>query len=156
VGSGLPFHWATVQGDKPFPFTVSAIAGPVWASDAAPVGEIELMTGADSVAPVGNVVTEKGSEFEFVAGFEPDTVIATAAGLVARNAVSAAVIAAVSCVELTKVVGRGEPFQLTVSPLAKPVPFTARVRPAGLQNGVLFAVVVDAESEVTVGKTMLN
>lgn len=29
AGRGLPFHWATVQGDKPFPFTVSAIAGPV-------------------------------------------------------------------------------------------------------------------------------
>lgn len=29
AGRGLPFHWAIVQGDKPFPFTVSAIAGPV-------------------------------------------------------------------------------------------------------------------------------
>lgn len=108
--------------------------------------------------PVGNVVTKKGSEFEFVAGFEPDTVIATAAGLVAvaRNAVSAAEIVAVSCVELTKVVGRGEPFQLTVRPFAKPLPFTVRVKPAWLQKGVLFAAVVDAESEVTVGKTMLN
>jgi hypothetical protein len=29
AGKGLPFHSATVQGDKPFPFKVSAIAGPV-------------------------------------------------------------------------------------------------------------------------------
>jgi len=105
---------------------------------------------------VGKVDTVNGSEFEFVPGFAPDTVMAIVAGVVARKAVSAAVIVAVSCVALTKVVGRGEPFQLTVSPFAKPVPFTVRVRPDGLQKGVLFAVVVDAESEVTVGKTILN
>jgi len=29
AGKGLPFHSATVQGDNPFPFKVSAIAGPV-------------------------------------------------------------------------------------------------------------------------------
>src|ERR1700722_3308942 len=116
------------------------------------------MIGVGRVVPVGKVVTKKGSEFEFVDGFEPDTVIATAAGpvSVARKAVSAAVIVAVSCVALTKLVGRGEPFQLTVSPFAKPVPFTVRVRPDGLQKGVLFLAVVDAESDVTVGKTMLN
>jgi hypothetical protein len=105
--------------------------------------------------PVGKAVTENGSEFEFVPEFGPDTVMATAAGLVARNAVSAAEIAAVSCVALTKFVGRGEPFQLTVRPLAKPVPFTVRVRPARLQKGVLFAVDVDAESEVTVANLTL-
>jgi len=60
--------------------------------------------------------------------------------------VSAAVIAAVSCVALTSVVGRGEPFQLTTSPFAKPVPFTVRVKPVELQYGVLLDEVVDAES----------
>jgi hypothetical protein len=108
------------------------------------------------VVPVGSAVTENGSEFEFVAGFGPDTVMATAAGVVASNAVSAGVIDAMSCVALTNVVGRGEPFQLTVRPFAKPVPFTVRVSPARLQKGVLFAMVVDAESEVTVGNTILN
>jgi hypothetical protein len=29
AGKGFPFHSAAVQGDKPFPFKVSAIAGPV-------------------------------------------------------------------------------------------------------------------------------
>jgi hypothetical protein len=106
--------------------------------------------------PLGKAETENGSEFEFVPGFEPETVMATAAGVVARNAVSAAVIVAVSCVALTKAVGRGEPFQLTVRPFAKPVPFTLKVSPPWLQKGVLFAVVVDAESEVTVGKLILN
>jgi hypothetical protein len=84
----------------------------------------------------------------------PETVIATPCGLVARKAVSAAVIAAVSCVALTKVVGRGEPFQLTTRPLAKPVPVTVSVRPDKLQKGVLFAKVVDADSAVTVGSTI--
>jgi hypothetical protein len=70
--------------------------------------------------------------------------------------VSAAVIAAVSCVALTRVVSRGEPFQLTTSPFAKPVPFTVSVIPAALQYGVLFEPVVDAESDVMVGKTIGN
>jgi hypothetical protein len=65
-------------------------------------------------------------------------------------------MAAVSCVALTKVVGRGEPFQLTVRPLAKFVPFTVSVKPDALQKGVLLAVVVDAESEVTVANLMSN
>jgi hypothetical protein len=156
AGRGLPFHCVTEQGDKPFPFKVSAIGGPVCASVAALVGEIELMTGVGRVVPVANAVTENGSEFEFVAGFGPDTVIATAAGALARKAVSAGVMAAVSCVALTKVVGRGEPFQLTVRPLAKFVPFTVSVKPDALQKGVLLAVVVDAESEVTVANLMSN
>jgi hypothetical protein len=60
------------------------------------------------------------------------------------------VIAAVSWVALRNVVGRGEPFQFTTESLVKVVPFeavTVRVKPAGLQYGVLFADVVDAESE---------
>lgn len=132
------------------------MAGPVWASVAALVGEIELIAGVGKAVPLGKAVTENGSEFEFVPGFEPETVMATVAGLVARKAASAAVIAAVSCVALTKFVGRGEPFQLTVSPLAKSVPFTVSVKPPWLQKGVLFAAVVDAESEVTVGNLILN
>lgn len=63
-------------------------------------------------------------------------------------------MAAVICVALTNVVGRGEPFQFTTRPCAKPVPFTVSVSPAELQYGVLFIPVVDAESEVTVGSTI--
>lgn len=156
AGRGLPFHWATVQGARLFPLKVSAMAGPVCVSVAALVGEIELSTGVGRVVPVGNAPTVNGSEFELVPGFAPETVIAIAAGLVARNAVSAAVTVAVNCVVFTNVVGRGEPFQLTVRPLAKPVPFTVSVKPPWLQKGVLFAVVVDADSEVTVGKPIVN
>ncbi len=78
--------------------------------------------------------------------------MATAAAPVARNAVSAGVIAAVSCVALTRVVERGKPFQLTTSPFVKPVPFTVSVSPVWLQYGV----VVDAESDVSVGERMIG
>jgi hypothetical protein len=85
---------------------------------------------------------------------EPETVIATAPAPVARNAVSAAEIVAVICVELTKVVGRGEPFQLTTRPGAKPVPVTVSMKPLALQYGVLFALVVEAETDVTVASVI--
>jgi hypothetical protein len=156
VGRVLPFHCTTEQGDKPLPITISATGGPVSVSTAAFVGEIELMTGAGRVVPVGSAVTENFRELEFVAGLLPDTAMATAAAPVPRKAVSVAVIAAVSCVALTRVVGRGEPFQLMTSPSSKSVPFTVRVSPVGLQYGVLFAEVVDAESDVMVGRTIWN
>jgi len=156
VGREAPFHCTAEHGDKLLPFTVSGMGGPVNASIAAFIGEIELMAGEGRVAPVASAVTGNLREFEFVPGPLPVTVIATAAAPVPRNAVSAAVIAAVSCVALTKVVWRGEPFQLTTSPLAKPVPFTVRVKPVWLQYGVLFDEVVDAESDVMVGSTIGN
>jgi hypothetical protein len=150
VGRGAPFHWTTEHGDKLLPLTVSATGGPVSVSTAALEGEIKLIAGAGKVVPVGSAVMENLREFEFDAGVLPDTVIATAAASVPRKAVSAAVISAVSCEALTRVVGRGEPFQLMLSPSAKPVPVTVRVRPAGLQYGVLLAEVVDAETEAIV------
>jgi hypothetical protein len=150
VGSGTPFHCTAEQGERLLPFTVSGTGDPVAASTAAFVGEIELRAGVGRFVPVANGAMENGREFEFVPGVPADTLIAT----VPRKAVSAAVIVAVSCVGLTKVVGRGEPFQLTTSPFAKPVPVTVSVSPVWLQNGVLFDDVVDAESAVTVGRTI--
>jgi hypothetical protein len=158
VGSATPFHCTTEQGDKLFPFTVSATGGPVNASIAALDGKIEfeLMAGEGRFVPAGSAVTGNLREFEFVPEPPADTVIATAAAPVLRKAVSAAVIAALSCVGLRKVVGRGEPFQLTTSPFAKPVPVTLKVRPVGLQNGALFDEVVDAESDMMVGRMIGN
>jgi hypothetical protein len=69
------------------------------------------------------------------------------------NAVSVTEMTAVSTVPLTKVVGRGEPFQFTANPLTKSVPFTVKVRPDELQAGVEAVEVVDAESEEIVGAT---
>jgi hypothetical protein len=154
VGREAPFHSTTEQGDKLLPFTLSGTGGPVIASTAELDGEIELMTGKGKLVPVASAVTGNLREFEFVPGVPADTVMATVAAPVERKAVSAGVMVAVSWVVLTRVVGRGEPFQLTTRPFAKPVPLTVRVRPEGLQNGVLVDEVVEAESDVRVGRTI--
>lgn len=153
AGSGLPFHSTTEHGSKLLPFAVTPTGGPVTASAAAFDGEIELRRGAGNGDVAAGCVSENGSELELVPGLPPDTVMATAAAFVARDAVSAGVITAVSCVALTNVVERGEPFQFTTSPAAKPVPFTVKMKPVGLQYGVLFIDVVDAASEVSMGRT---
>ena len=57
----------------------------------------------------------------------------------------AVAMAAVSCVALTKVVGRSAPFQRTVDPDVKLLPFTVSVKPA------LPAVVLDGVSELIAG-----
>jgi hypothetical protein len=86
----------------------------------------------------------KVRELELVAPLETKIVA------VPREAVSAYVIAALSCVALTNVVGRGEPFQFTTESLVKLVPLaavTVSVKPVGLQYGVEDICVVDAESD---------
>jgi hypothetical protein len=122
-----------------------------------PAGALEGMS--DVMAGAGRGVVEgamvKGEDAEDKDGIvELETVTAIAG---AGKAVSVAEIAAVSCVALTKVVWRGEPFQFTTSPFGtKFVPFTVRMMPAGLQAGVVFEEVVDAESDVMVGRTIGN
>jgi hypothetical protein len=96
TGSGLPFHSTAEHDEKPFPLAVSATGGPVNASSAAWDGLIELIVGRGSGALAGNCVSENRTRLEFVPGPLPDTVIATAAAPVARYAVSAADMAAVS------------------------------------------------------------
>lgn len=121
-----------------FPFTVRTKAGP---PAPALAGTRELIAGTANVE--GDVMV-KGRELELDAELETKTFT------VPREAVSAYVIAAVSCVALTKVVGRGEPFQFTTVSEVNVVPivaFTARVKPAGLQYGVEAIGVVDVEAE---------
>ena len=84
------------------------------------------------------------------------TFMASAAGPVARKAVSVAEMAAASCVELSNVVEWGEPFQFTTSPGTKFVPFTVRVSGEVLHDGVAAIEVVDAESDVIVGAATVN
>ena len=126
----LSVHRTTEQGNRLFvlfarPLTVSVNAGP---PTAVLDGESEVIDGGSKV--LGAVMVNV-AEFEVVV--ELDTVMAAAPG----KAVSAAVIAAVSCcVEFTNVVGRGEPFQFTTSPFTNPVPFTVSVRLVGAQKGV--------------------
>ena len=123
------------------PFTVRTKAPP---PAAALEGTSEAIDGTGK--DVGAVMV-KGRELELATELETKTVA------VPRAAVSAYVIAAVSCVPLTNVVGRGEPFQFTTESLVKIVPvaaFTVRVRPVGLQYGVESNCVVDAESDAMV------
>jgi hypothetical protein len=107
-------------------------------------GESEVIAGTGR--ELGDVV-EKFIALEVAAEGRFDTEIA--AGPIAT--VSVGGIAAVSCIALTNVVGRGDPFQLTTEPLTKFVPFTVRVKPAGLQYDV-----EDAETDVTVGAEIVN
>lgn len=79
-----------------------------------------------------------------IVGFDTVTVA------VPGKAVSAAEIAAVNCVALTKVVARGVPFQLTTEAATKFVPFTTRVNPDAPQYGIEATGVEDGEIEVEV------
>ena len=113
-------------------------------------GASEAIDGAGK--DVGAVMV-KGRELELATELETKTVA------VPRAAVSANVIAAVSCVPLTNVVGRGEPFQFTTESLVKIVPvaaFTVSVRPVGLQYGVESNCVVDAESDAMARGEIVN
>jgi hypothetical protein len=122
-----------------------------------PAGALEGMS--DVMAGAGRGVVEgamvKGEDAEDKDGIVELEIVTAIAG--AGKAVSVAEIAAVSCVALTKVVWRGEPFQFTTSPFGtKFVPFKVRVMPTGLQAGVVFEEVVDDESDVMVGRTIGN
>jgi hypothetical protein len=139
VGRLLPFHCTTEQGKKLPPVTLSVMAA---VPAVALTGKSEAIVGTGSAA---GAVTEKLTAFETA---EP---LATVMGSVPWNAASAEVMSAVSCVALTKVVARGEPFQLTTEPLMKFVPFTVSVRPARLQDAV-----EDPETDVTAGGEIVN
>jgi hypothetical protein len=70
-------------------------------------------------------------------------------------------MAALSCVPLRNVVGRGEPFQFTTESLVNVVPvaaFTVRIKPVGLQYGVeaIGVVEVDAESDAMARGEIVN
>jgi hypothetical protein len=110
-----------------FPITESTKAPPPAAACA---GISELIEGAGKDA---GAVMVKGRELELIAALETKTVA------VPREAVSAYVMAALSCVPLMNVVGRGEAFQFTTESLVNVVPvaaFTVRVKPDVLQYGV--------------------
>jgi len=152
VVRGLPFHSTVEQGTK-LP-AVALVASTPRRNAADPAGALDgrsvPMTGVGSGVGDGTIVN--GAEADAKAGSVAlDTVIVAGPG----NAVSTAEMTAVSCVALTKVVGRGEPFQLTTSPLGtKFVPFTVSVIMSALQAGVVLFDVVDPESEVIVGSTI--
>jgi hypothetical protein len=151
----LPFHWTTEHGTRLPPLALLASTPSINAADPAATlgGNRFVITGLGSGVVDG--ATVKGEDREAKDGIVAlDTVTFT--GDVGK-AVSVAEIAAVSCVALTKVVWRGEPFQFTTNPFGtKLVPFTVRLIPAGLQAGVVFDMLAGAESEVIVGRTIGN
>src|SRR6267143_5615650 len=112
-----PFHLTVLPLTKPVPVTVSVKAGPLTSAllGARPVsvgaGLFTVSVWAAEVPPPGAGVTT----------------VTDAVGAAAR---SEAGIAAVSCVALTKVVVRVAPFQRTLEPLTKLLPFRVRVKAA--------------------------
>lgn len=142
----LSVHCTPEQGKKLLPVTLREKAA---VPAVAPAGEMEVITAAGS--DVAEIVKEAGAELTP----ELDTVI----DAVPAEAVSEAGMTAVSCVELTNVVLRGEPFQLMTDPFTpfrKFVPFTVRMNPVGLHDGVEFDIVVEDDREVMVGGWIVN
>ena len=100
------------------PWTVSVSAG---LPAEAEFGVTEVRAGVGSA--VDGVESVNGSELD------APTEFFTLTPAVPGNAASAAGIAAVSCVALTKVVVCADPFQFTTASLVKFVPFTVSVKP---------------------------
>jgi len=140
-----PLHCTTEQGTKLLPVTLNVNpTSPAVAVE----GDSDVMAGTGS-EPDG-AETVKGTEFEVTAKF----VTVTFAG--PAEAISGAEISAVSCVGLTNVVARVEPFQFTSDALTKFVPVTVRVKPEALHEGVEFDEVVEADNDVMAGGTIVN
>jgi len=111
-----PLNLTTEPGTKPVPFTVSVKATP---PAVALGGTIEISVGT-------GLLMVKVCAFETP---PPGAGFVTVTLTVPAVAMSAAVMAAVTCVPLTNVVVRFAPLNCTVAPLAKPVPFTVSVKP---------------------------
>jgi hypothetical protein len=124
----------------PDPVTVNVMAA---LPAPAVVCDSEVSTGV--VRAVLEVVSVTGDEGDVPTEF------VTVTPAVPGNAAAVAGIAAVNCVELTKVVGSAAPFQFTMESLVKFVPFTVSVKPCALQAGAEASEVVDAETDVIAG-----
>ena len=119
---------------KPVPFTVRVNAA---LPDVALAGDSELIVGTGLAALMVNAVLPDVPP--------PGAGLNTVTWPVPAVAMSAAVIAACNCVALTNVVVRLAPFQFSIDPEMKPVPFTVRV------NAAPPAVALAGDSELIVG-----
>jgi len=128
----LPLNFTTDVETKFVPFTVSVNAAPPATT---PVGLSDAIvgTGLLMVKATPAEVPPPGAGFVTVTEGVP------------AAATSAAVMAAVSCVELTNVVARAAPLKLTTEAASKFVPFTVNV------NAALPAIALVGESVVIVG-----
>src|SRR6267143_2550975 len=132
----LPFQRTVEPLRKLAPFTVKVNASPP--ANALP-GASPLSVGAGLL-----IENARATEVPPAGGG-----VTTVTGAVPAAAMSAAVIAAVSWVALTKVVVRAAPFHCTPEPLMNPVPFTVRVKSAPPKS------VLDGDSEEIVGTALL-
>lgn len=131
-----PFHCTTEPETKLEPLTASVKAAP---PAVAPVGESELAVGMGLLA---GALMVKDSAVEVP---PPGAGLTTVTGAVPTAVISAARMAAVNWLALTKVVTRLDPFHWTVAPFTKFEPFTVSVKFAPP------AVALDGEREVSVG-----
>src|SRR5882762_5707566 len=128
----FPFHRTAELGTKFVPITANVKA---CAPTGAQLGSRELIVGTGFV-PLGM------SKFT---GFEvppPGAGLFTVTAAVPAEAMAAAGIAAVSCVEPTNVVVRAVPAKLTTEAETKFVPLTVSVKPAALPATVLVGEMV--------------
>src|SRR5450432_67557 len=131
-----PFHFTTLPCTKLVPFTVRV-------NDAPPA---VALLGESEVAVGTGLLMMKFFECEVP---PPGAGFITVTSTVPALAMSEAVIAAVSVVLLTKVVGRAEPFHCTTEVETNFVPVTVRV------NAESPAVMLLGESDVSVGTGLL-
>jgi len=137
VIAGLDPKFTVAPVTKPAPVRVSVKAAPLTVAEA---GAIELSAGPETALIVNDRVPDVPPPG---AGFVTVTVAVPAV------AISAAVIAAVNCVALMKVVVLVAPLNFTTDVATKPVPLTVRVKAA------LPAVALVGEREVAVGAGLL-
>ena len=138
VIAGLDPKFTVAPVTKPVPVRVSVNAAPL---TVAMVGAIEVSAGPETALIVKDRVADVPPPG---AGFVTLTVAVPAV------AISAAVIAAVSCVALAKVVVLAAPLNFTTDVDTNPVPFTVRVKAAPP------AVALVGEREVSVGAGLLT
>jgi hypothetical protein len=117
VALAAPLKFTIELETKPVPFTVNENAGP---PAVALVGE--------SVAMVGAGLLTANVELPEVP--PPGAGLVTVTGKLPTVAMSAGVIAAVSCVALTNAVALAAPLKFTTELETKPVPFTVNVKAA--------------------------
>lgn len=127
-----PFHATAAPERKPVPFTVRVKELP---PAVAVAGDNEVRVG-------GGLAMVKATAFEAP---PPGEGLTTVTALELGDAMSAAVMLAVNCVEFTNVVVRAAPSHCTIAPETKLLPVTVRV------NAALPATAVAGLREVIVG-----
>src|SRR5438309_1013735 len=136
VVRAAPFQRTLEPLTKLLPFTVSVKAA---APTATLAGDSDEIVGAGLL--IENV---RAADVP-----PPGAGVTTVTEAVPVAAMSAAGIAAVSCVALTKVVVRAAPFHWTVAPFTKPLPVSVSVKPAPP------TMALDGDSVVSVGAGLL-